>query len=133
MQVQRPELIDTDHPPVGGRVIVEVQDAGLLGHEVRDLAGFPGLRHLPGHACFTEDPAGGFGTRPDPGVFGEIADQLGQAPSRERQAQFGGLAGGDAADPITGGRPDLTGRPPLQFGNNAVNPEELNAWITSRT
>src|SRR5207248_8558286 len=49
LQVQWPELIDTDHPPIGGRVIVEVEDAGLLGHEVRVLAGFPGLRRLPGH------------------------------------------------------------------------------------
>ncbi|WP_281356727.1 hypothetical protein [Amycolatopsis anabasis] len=34
-------------------------------------------------------------------MFGEVSDQLGQAPGRERQPQFGGLAVSDAADLIT--------------------------------
>src|SRR5437868_15251294 len=29
--------------------------------------------------------------------------------------------------------PNLGGRPPLHFGDNAANPDPLNAWITSRT
>jgi hypothetical protein len=108
LQVQRPELIDTDHPSVGGRVAVEVEDAGLLGHEVRVFAGFPGLRRLPRRALLAQDLADGLGARPDPCVFGEVADQLGQAPGRERQPQCDGFAGGDAADLITGGRPELS-------------------------
>jgi hypothetical protein len=36
-------------------------------------------------------------------VLGEVVDQLGQAPGRERQPQLSRFAGGDAADLIPGG------------------------------
>jgi len=103
LQVQRPELIDTDHSPVGRRVVIEVEDAVLLGHEVRVLAGFPGLRRLPRHAFLAQDLPDGLGARLDPCVLGEVVDQLGQAPGRERQPQLSRFAGGDAADLIPGG------------------------------
>jgi hypothetical protein len=56
LQVQWPELVDTDHSPIGGWVVIEVEDAGLLDHEVRVLARFPSLRRLPGHARRAQIP-----------------------------------------------------------------------------
>lgn len=114
-------------------MVVEVEDALLLGHEVRILAGLPGLGGLPRHTRLAQNLPGGLGTHSDPHASGEVADQLGKAPRRKRQSQLCGLARSDAADLFTGGRTELTGSAAAAFGDNAANPWALNAWITSRT
>ena len=39
LQVERPELVHAEHSAIGGWMVVEVQDAGHLGGEVRVAAG----------------------------------------------------------------------------------------------
>lgn len=59
LQVQRPELVDTDHRTLGGRVVVEVQDPAHLRGEVRVGASLPRLGGLPRHPTLVQDPPDG--------------------------------------------------------------------------
>jgi hypothetical protein len=55
LQVQRPELIGADHPPVRWRVVIKVQHPAHLGHEVRIGGGFQGLGGLPSDPARVQD------------------------------------------------------------------------------
>ena len=68
LQVQRPELIGTDHPPIGGRMVIQVQDPAHLGDEVRVGGGLPGLGGQPADPSLTQDLPDAFAADPrDPG------------------------------------------------------------------
>jgi hypothetical protein len=67
-----------------------------------------------------QDLPDGLGTHLDPGVLGEVVDQLREAPGRERQPHLDGLAGGDTTDLITAGRTELTRSAAPPFGDNAA-------------
>ncbi|MGW5106250.1 hypothetical protein [Nocardia sp. NPDC004123] len=60
LEVQRAELVHADHPAVGGRVVVKIEDPGHLGLKVRVIARFPGFRGLPLHSTGFEDLSDGF-------------------------------------------------------------------------
>jgi hypothetical protein len=60
LQVQRPELIGADHPPISGRVVIQIQHAVHLGDEVRVGGGLPGFGGLPAHPARMQDLGDGF-------------------------------------------------------------------------
>src|SRR4051812_41191719 len=71
LQVQRPELVHTDHPSARGEpsvrgAVVEVEDPGHLLGESRVAAGLPGLGGLPAHPGLVQDLADGLDADHDP-------------------------------------------------------------------
>lgn len=98
LQVQRTELVDTDHPPIGRRIVVQVKDAGHLRSELRIGAGLPGLGRLPADARRAQDLTDRFGTDPNVLVLCQVGDQFGQVPTRERLVELVRRSLGDSAD-----------------------------------
>jgi hypothetical protein len=62
----------------------------LLRDEVRVVAALPRLRRLPGNASPAQDLTHRFPTEHRDPLRGQVIDELGQAPRRERQAEVAG-------------------------------------------
>ena len=114
-QIQRPELVEADHPPVARWLVVQGEDAVLLGGEVRIVRVLPGLRALKRDPCVAKDLPDRLVADPDVGVRSEVVAQLGQAPTGERAAQPGRVGLGRAADLLTHRRADPRHRPTACF------------------
>lgn len=76
LQVQRPELIGADHPPVRRRMVIQVQDPAHLFDEPGVGGGLPGLGRQPVNAGLVQDlPDALPADRREPSrreVFGEL-------------------------------------------------------------
>ena len=107
LQIERPELVDTDHhrrigcTRLGGAVgdCVELEDPVLLRFEVRVVGLLPGLDHLKRHALLTEQsPKALMADVVDHPLSDQELGQLRQAPGRERQIVIGRARQGDLLD-----------------------------------
>jgi hypothetical protein len=89
LEVQRPELVHADHTAAVGHGafgggVVEPEQPGELGGELRVGRAFPGLGGLPGDPGRAQYLPDGFGAHGDPLVAPEMLDELGQRPGGER-------------------------------------------------
>jgi hypothetical protein len=54
LEIQGSELVQTDHPPISGRIVVQLKDPGLLGLELGIWRGLERLGALEGDPVATQ-------------------------------------------------------------------------------